>query len=158
MDCSNTYTEDQLTHLFSMLGKLQRLVDDHIHLWKAAGTTKGDYNAYYDHKLTQTIGLANYSGTQADKEFWAHGQNDTEKEILRIKAHEKQLSLVSLNKGQSGDASAGSAGGDGNPKSKTARSRHNKCQRELYNKQKKVKQTEAATAPGATTVPPKTGQ
>ena len=115
MDCSNVYTEEQLAPLFRMLGKLQRLVDDRTHLQQAAGTNKVGYNAYYDHKLTQINGLANFSGTRADKKFWAHDQNDTEKEILRIKAHEKQLSLVSPNKG------------DGNPKSKSARSRHNKC-------------------------------
>ena len=72
MDCSNTYTEGWLAPLFGMLGKLQGLVDDHIHLQQAAGTTKVSYNAYYDHKLAQQLGLANYSGTRSDKEFWAH--------------------------------------------------------------------------------------
>ena len=69
MDCSNTYTEGQLTPLFSTLGKLQGLVDDHIHLQQAAGTTKVGYNAYYDHKLAHQLGLANYSGIRADKKF-----------------------------------------------------------------------------------------
>ena len=46
-------------------------------------------NFYYDNKLAQINGLANYSGTRANKEFWAHDQTDTEKEILRIKAIEK---------------------------------------------------------------------
>ena len=55
--------------LFSMIWKIQRFVDDRIHLQQAAGTTKVGYNAYYDHKLAQIIGLANYSGTQANKEF-----------------------------------------------------------------------------------------
>ena len=66
-----------------MLGKLQHLVDACIHLQQAAGNTEVGYNAYYDHKLSQINGLANYSGTWADKKFWAHDQNDTEKEILR---------------------------------------------------------------------------
>ena len=61
-------------------------MDDHIHLQQAAGTTKVGYNAYYDHKLAQINGLANYSGTWANKEFWAHDQTDTEKEILRKKS------------------------------------------------------------------------
>ena len=39
MDCSNTYTEDQLIPLYGMIGKLQGLMDDHIHLQQAAGTT-----------------------------------------------------------------------------------------------------------------------
>ena len=89
------------------------------------------YNAYYDHKLTQTIGLANYSATRADKEIWAHNQTDTEKEILRIKAHEKQLSTVSQNKSRQGSA-AGNVDGDRNPMAKSSRSRHNKRQHEMY--------------------------
>ena len=123
------------------------------------------YNAYYDHKLAQINGLANYSGTRADKEFWAHDQTDTEKEILRIKAHEKQLSSVSQSKGQSDSATAGSVDGDGNPKSKLVRSRHNKRQRELYNKRKKAKKAQQVQqtannnkAPGASATPPKAGQ
>ena len=108
------------------------------------------YNVYYDHKLAQINGLANYSRTRANKEFWAHNQNDTKKKILRIKAHKKQLSSVSQNKGQSGSASARSIGGDGNPKIKLARSRH-KRQRELYQKRKKATK---ADAPGAAAVPP----
>ena len=123
------------------------------------------YSAYYDHKLAQTNGLENYSGTRANKELLAHDQRDTEKEILRMKGHEKQLSSVSQSKGNSGSASARNIGGDGNPKSKSARSRHNKCQRELYQKQKKArkaqqgKQAETAKASGATAAPPtKTGQ
>ena len=51
------------------------------------------YNAYYDFKLASIQGLANYSGTRADKEFWIHDQQDTEKEIQYLKAHEKQLAL-----------------------------------------------------------------
>ena len=69
MDCSNTYTEGKLAPLFGMLRKLQCLVDDRIHLQQAAGTTKVGYNSYYDHKLAQQLGLANYSGTRDDKEF-----------------------------------------------------------------------------------------
>ena len=77
-------------------------------LKEAAGNTKVGYNAYYDHKLAQINGLANYSGTRANKEFWAHDQTDTEEKILRIKANEKQLSSESQCKGQSGSATAGS--------------------------------------------------
>ena len=121
------------------------------------------YNAYYDPKLAKTIGLANYSGTRADKEFWAHNQTDTEKEILRIKAHEKQLSTVSQNKGCQGGA-ARNIDGDGNPMAKSSRSRHNKCQHEMYNKRKKAKkvqqakQTAANKAPATAATLPKAGQ
>ena len=120
MDCSNTYTEGQLAPLFGMIGKLQGLVDDHIHLQQAAGTTKVGYNAYYNHKLAQQLGLANYSGTRADKEFWAHDQTDTEKEILKIKAHEKQLSVVSQNRGRQGGAARNNLDRDGNLMAKSA--------------------------------------
>ena len=143
-----------------MIGKLHCLVDNHIHLQQAAGTTKVGYNTYYSHKLAQINGLANYSGTRADKEFLAHDQRETEKEILDLKARTKQLSSVSQSKGKSGSASAGSVGGDGNPLSKSARSRHNKCQRELYQKQKKAKKAKQAKqaketdASGAAAVPP----
>ena len=64
----------------------------------------------------------------------AHDQRETEKEILHLKAREKQLSSVSQSKGKSGSTSAGISGGDGDPVSKSARSRYNKCQRELYQK------------------------
>ena len=64
LDSSNVYTEEELSPLFWMLGKLHCLVDDHIHLQQAAGTTKVDYNAYYDHKLALIQGLKNYSGTR----------------------------------------------------------------------------------------------
>ena len=146
-----------------MLGKLQGLVDDHIHLQQAAGTTKVGYNAYYDHKLAQQLGLANYSGTRANKEFWAHDQNDTEKEILRIKAHVKQLSTVSQNKGRQGSA-AGNNDGDGNPMAKSSRSRHNKRQCKMYNKRKEAKKaqqakkTAANKASAAAATPVKAGQ
>ena len=64
--------------------------------------------------------MANYSGTRADKEFWAHDQTDTEKEILKIKAHEKQLSVVSHNGGRQGGAAGNNLDGDGNPMAKSA--------------------------------------
>ena len=53
---------------------------------------------------------------------------------------------------------------DGNPKSKSARSRHNKRQLELYNKHKnamkaqQAQQTGTNKAPGAAATPPKAGQ
>ena len=74
-----------------MLEKLHCVVDNRIHLQQAAGTTKVGYNAYYDHKLAQMKGLMDFSGSRADKEFWVHERRDTEKEILKAKAHEKSL-------------------------------------------------------------------
>ena len=95
MDFSKVYTEKQLAPLIGMVWKVQRFVDDHIHLQQAPETTKVGYNAFYDHKLAQINGLANYSGTRAYKEFWAHNQTDIEKEILRISASHRPLSSLS---------------------------------------------------------------
>ena len=127
-----------------MIGKLHCLVDNCIHLQQAAGTAMVGYNAYYNHKLAQPDGLAKYSCSRADKEFLAHDQRETEKVILHLKAHERQLSSVSQSKGNSGSASARSVGGDGNPLSKSARSRHNRHQHELYQKHKKAKKAKQA--------------
>ena len=51
------------------------------------------------------------------------------------------------------------AGGDGNPKSKASRKRHNRKQQELYQKRKKAKRAQLAkqaveVAPGAPLVSP----
>ena len=135
-----------------------------IHLQQAAWTTKVGYNAFYDHKLAQINGLANYSGTRANREFWTHDQTDTKKEILRIKAHKKQISSVSHTRGQSGNAT-GTVDRDGNPRGKSVRTRHNKCQNELYNKRKKAKKAQQVKqnnnnnnmAPAAAATPPKAG-
>ena len=63
----------------------------------------------------------------------------------------------------------GTVDGDGNPRGKTVRTRHNKCQRELYNKCKKAKKAQQAKqtgqnnnnnnnkAPAAAATPPKAG-
>ena len=48
LDSSKVYTEEKLSSLFRILGKLHCLVDDHVRLHQAAGTTKVGYNAYYD--------------------------------------------------------------------------------------------------------------
>ena len=74
---SNVYTEEEISPLFWMLGKLHCLLDNPVHLQQAAGTTKVGYNAYYDHKLASIQGQANYSGTRDDREFWVHDQTNT---------------------------------------------------------------------------------
>ena len=62
----------------------------------------------------------------------------------------------------------GTVDGDGNPRGKTVRSRHNKRQRELYNKRKKAKKVQQAKqtgqnnnnnnkAPATAATPPKAG-
>ena len=88
---------------------------------------------------------------------------DTEKDILKVKVHDKLLSSVS-GKGPAGGGSSSSDGGP--PQSKSSRSKHNKKQRHLYQKRWKAKKVEqrkqaeaTAKAPGAASVPPyKAGQ
>ena len=50
--------------------------------------------------------------------------------------------MVSQNKGRQGGAARNNLDGDGNPMAKSSRSRHNKRQREMYNKQKKAKKAQ----------------
>ena len=63
-------------------------------------------------------------------------QMNIQKDCGMINGQKKQLSSVSRRQGKYGCASAGNIGGDGNPKNKSARSRHNRRQRELYQKRK----------------------
>ena len=84
---------------------------------------------------------------------------DTEKIILKAKAHDKLLSSVS-GKNLSGGGSASIGGGLS--QSKSARSKHIKKQCELYQKQRKAKKTEQrkqakakTKAPSAAGTPPK---
>ena len=72
-----------------------------------------------------------FSGSMADKEFWVHNKLDTEKEILKAKAHDKLLASVS-GKGPAGGGSTSAGGGPS--QSKSARIRHNKKQHEFYQK------------------------
>ena len=137
-------------------------MDDCVHLQQAAGTTIVGYNAYYDHKLAHIRGLTDFSGSRANKEFWVHDMLDTEKDILKVKAHDKLLSSVS----GKGPAGGGSSSADGGPsQSKSSRSRHNKNQHQLYQKIRKAKKAEqwkqakaSAKAPDAAAVPTKSGQ
>ena len=138
-------------------------MDDCFHLQQAAGTTKVGYNAYYNDKLAHTRGLTEFSGSRADKEFWVQDMLDTEKDILKVKAHDKLLSSVS----GKGSAGGGSSHADGGPsQGESARSRHNRKKCQLYQKQKRAKKAEqrkqakaASKAPSAAAVPPnKAGQ
>ena len=61
---------------------------------QVAGTIKVVYNAYYDYKLAQSKGLTDFSGSRADKEFWIQDRQESEKDILKLRAHEKSLVAV----------------------------------------------------------------
>ena len=135
VDNSKFYSEEQLAPLIGMIWKVVRFVDVCVHLQQAAGTTKVGYNSFYDHKLAQINGLHNYSGTRADREYWSHDMMDAEKEILRVKAHEKQISTISQSRGPSSNANS-SVDQNGNPVGKPVKTKHNKHQCQLYNKRR----------------------
>ena len=66
---------------------------------------------------------------------------DAEKEILRIKAHEKQISSVTQSRGPPRNANS-SADQDGYPTELTTRTKRNKRQRQLYNKRRRAKKAQ----------------
>ncbi len=48
---------EQIAPLLPKIGRLHSLVDNHIHLQQAAGTSVVGYNAFYTHKIAQPDGL-----------------------------------------------------------------------------------------------------
>ena len=74
-----------------MIWKVVRFVDDCIHLQQAAGATKVGYNAFYEHELAQINGAHHFSGSKADREYWTQNTRDAERDIIKIKSHEKLL-------------------------------------------------------------------
>ena len=91
VDHSKFYSEGQLAPLICMIWKIVRFVDDRIHLQQAAGSTKVGYNAFYEHELAQINGAHHFSGSKADREYWSQNTRDAEKDIIKIKSHEKLL-------------------------------------------------------------------
>ena len=156
VDKSRTYTEDQLVPLIGMIWKVVRFVDDCVHLQQAAAVTKVGYNVFYDYKLYQINGNQDFSGTKADREYWTHDTMDAEKDILKMKAHEKLLLSGNHNKGPSSNATS-TADQNGVPNKLSSKTKHNRCQRHLYNKRPKAKkvQQKAQNQPkaNATTAP-----
>ena len=62
---------EQITPLLVKIGRLHSLVDNHIHLQQAAGTTVVGYDAFYTHRIVQPDGLKNYGCSRASKKFLA---------------------------------------------------------------------------------------
>ena len=114
-----------------MIWKVVRFVDNRIHLQQAAGATKVSCSAFYEHKLAQIHGLHNYSGSRADREYWSQDTRDAEKDIIKIKAHEKLL--ISANRVPLRNENS-SANQDGSLVGGSAKTKCNKCQRQLYRK------------------------
>ena len=143
VDKSRIYTEDQLVPLIGMIWKVVRFVDDRVHLQQAAGVTKVGYNVFYDYKLAQINGNQDFSGTKADREYWTHNTMDAEKDILKVKAHEKLILQGNPARGPSGNANS-AAGQDGVPNQLSSKTKRNRRQRTLYNKRKKAKKAQQA--------------
>ena len=102
--------------------------------------------------------MHNFSGSKADREYWAQNTRDTKKDILKIKTHEKLLAGFSSNRAPLHNEN-GSAAQDGNSSGGLTKSRHNKSQHQLYRKQQKAKkaqnkqnQPKANTAPASAQV------
>ena len=88
----------------------------------------------------------------------AQDREETDRVVQLSKARQKLLLSEQQNQWKTVVEPAKTAGGDGNPRSKAARKRHNKQQRDLYQKRKKARRAQQAkqaveAAPGAQ-VPP----
>ena len=136
MDHSKSYSEGQLAPLICMIWKIVRFVDDRIHLQQAAGSTKVGYNAFYEHELAQINGAHHFSGSKADREYWSQNTRDAEKDIIKLRSHEKLLAGT-------GHAplcnESGSAVQDGISHTSTSRVKRNKKQRLTYKKRQKAR-------------------
>ena len=106
------------------------------------------YNAFYAHKNSLNQGLKNYCGhAMASEGFLAQDRKDTEAAVRNSKARQKLLSSERKRQAKSsGVDTARSVGKDGNSRSRASRCRHNKRQRDLYQKRKKAKRAAESAA------------
>ena len=135
---------DIISPLLSKIRGLHLLVDNRVHLQQSAGMSVVGDNAFYAHKHSHLNGMKHYGYTRASKEFLAQDRKEVERAVQLSKAHQKLLSSEQRHQPKTGVEPAKTAGGDGNPKSKAARKRHNRRQRELYQKCKKAKRAQLA--------------
>merc|ERR1712121_254135 len=126
-----TYTEEQLMPLIGMVWKLARFVDDRVHVQQAAGTTRVGYNTFYDYKNYQIHGNLAFSGNKADREFWTHDTMDVEKDILKMKAHEKLIIQGNAARAPQGSGSS-TAAHDSGPLQLSSKTKRNRRQHVLY--------------------------
>ena len=146
---------DILSPLLMKIGRLHCLVDNRVHLQQSAGMSSVGYNAFYTHKSSLNQGLKNYGGhARASEGFLAQDRKDTEAAVRNSKAHQKLLSSEQKRQAKSsGVETAKSIGKDGNSCSRVSRSRHNKKQRDLYQKCKKAKRAAELAAQPVEAVP-----
>ena len=96
------------------------------------------------------------------QEILAQDREETDRAVQLSKACQKLLLSEQQNQQKTVvEPAKTAAGGNGNPRSKAARKRHNKHQRELYQKRKKARRAQKAkqaaeAAPGAQVPPSET--
>ena len=84
------------------------------------------YNAFYTFKYSQSNGLKNYGHTRASKEFLTQDRKAVDAAVQHSKARQKLLSSEQRHHPKPRVDRVGTAGGDGNPKSKASRRKHNR--------------------------------
>ena len=117
---------DILSPLLLKIGGLHSLVDNRVHLQQSASMSAVGYNAFYTFKYSQSNGLKNYGLTRASRNFLTQDQKAVDTAARHSKARQKLLSSEQRRHPKSGVDTVGTAGGDGNPKSKASRRKHNR--------------------------------
>ena len=134
------------------MGRLHWSVDNKVHIQQMAGTSKAGYIPTYQYIQRKQDGNASFSGSRTDREYWAAERLDLEKEILKERAHEKQLagfSSASSKKSASKGSANSSATAESSGAPKTAKQKHNAKQRKLYAKRQKARKAKARAAAAA---------
>ena len=130
-------------------------MDNRVHLQQSASLSTVGYNVFYAHKNSLNQGLKNYGEhARASVGFLAQDRKDTEVAVWNSKARQKLLSSKQKRRDKSAVVEpARSVGKDGNSRSRASRRRHNKRQRDLYQKRKKAKRATESAAQTEETVP-----
>ena len=153
-DPDKTVTYREIAPVWELIGRLLWNSDRRRHVQQMAGTSKVGYVATYQHIHRKMDGNASFSGSRTDREHWATERFDVEKEILKEKAHEKQLAGFSGNQSKRKSNSHNTNNGSGSSEStsgpKTNKQKHNAKQRKIYLKRKKAKETKAKAEAAAT--------
>ena len=149
---SPTTMSDIISPLLTKIGRLHCLVDNRVHLQQSASLSTVGYNAFYTHKNSLNQGLKNYGEhARACAGFLAQDRNDTKAAVWNSKARQKLLSSKQKRRDKSaGVELARSVGKDGNSRSFASRRKHNKRQRDLYQKRKKAKRAAESAAQAET--------
>ena len=147
-DPDTTCTYREMAPVWKLIERLLWNCDRRRHIQQVAGTSKLGYVTTYSHIHRKQDGNQSFSGSRTDREHWATERFDVEKEILKEKAHEKQMAGVSgtqsKKKGSkaphtnTGPSNAGPSGS-----SMSNRQKHNKKQRKVWLERKKAKAAQA---------------